>query len=68
MNKQRLNLDKTEALLVSPDSVLGSGHDVLMLEKVAFPWKDQVQSLGVLLDPILLLDKQVGSVVRSVFY
>lgn len=35
---------------------------------IALPMKEQVYSLGVLLDSELLLDKQVADMVRSVFY
>lgn len=58
LNKPRVNLDKTEVVLVGPDLTMGSDCD-MMLEGVVLPPKDQVRSLGVLLDLVLLLDKQV---------
>lgn len=61
MNKLMLNPDMTEVQLVGLDSALGNGH-VLMLNGVALPCKDQVQSLGILLVPFLVLDEQVAAV------
>ncbi|XP_061451815.1 uncharacterized protein LOC133369973 [Rhineura floridana] len=65
-NKLKLNPDKTEMLLVngSPDQL-----DVRpVLDEVTLPLKEQVRSLGVLLDPSLSLEAQVASVARSAFY
>lgn len=39
-----------------------------MRDGVALPLEDHVHSLGVLLDPALLLDKQVAAVVRNMFH
>lgn len=53
--------------MVEPDNMaLGSRCD-LILDGVVFFQKAQVRSLGVLLDTLLLLDKQVVAVVRSAF-
>lgn len=39
-----------------------------LLDWVALPLKEQAHSLGVLLDLVLLLDKQVAVLTRSEFY
>ncbi|KAF7237138.1 Protoheme IX farnesyltransferase [Varanus komodoensis] len=65
-NKLKLNRDKTEVLLVG-----GLGFRVgdldLVLNGVALPLRDRIRSLGVLLDPELLLEAQVTAVARSAF-
>lgn len=59
MKKERFNTVKT----VGPDSALRSGH-TLMLGGAQLPWKDQVCSLRVLLDPTMHLGyKHVVAVV-----
>ncbi|KAF7235371.1 Histone-lysine N-methyltransferase PRDM9 [Varanus komodoensis] len=55
-NKLKLNPDKMEVLLVGG---LGFGEGDLVWHGVALPLKDKVRSLGVLLDPELLLEAQV---------
>ncbi|KAF7239274.1 Inactive carboxypeptidase-like protein X2 [Varanus komodoensis] len=66
-NKLKLNPDKTEVLLVGGSS-FGEGDLDLVLNGVALPLKDKVCSLGVLLDPELLLEAQVTAVARSAFF
>ena len=63
-NKLRLNPDKTDVLLVggSSDRMVGVQP---VLDGVALPLKEQVRSLGVLLEPSLSLEAQVA---RSAFY
>lgn len=39
-----------------------------MLDRVALPRKIRSAVSGVLLDPVLLLDKQVAALARSAFY
>lgn len=60
-NKLKLNPNKMAVLVVGPCSYLGSG-DTVVLDVVALPLKDQVCSLVVLLDLVLMFDKQVMSV------
>ncbi|KAF7249404.1 5-hydroxytryptamine receptor 4, partial [Varanus komodoensis] len=65
-NKLKLNLDKTEVLLVGR-SGFGEGGFDLVLNGVALLLRDRVRSLGVLLDPELSLEAQVTAVARSAF-
>ena len=66
-NKLKLNPDKTEMLLVgdSSDRMVGAQP---VLDGIALPLKEQVCSLGVLLEPSLSLEAQVASVAQSAFY
>lgn len=59
MNELRLNPVKTQILFVSLDQAVASGH-VLVLDGIALPWKDNIQSRRVILAPALLLDKEVS--------
>lgn len=61
--KLKFNPNKTEILMVGPDSALGR-HCDLILDGVVLPLKYQIHSLGILLDTSLLLVKQVWAVVR----
>lgn len=54
--------DKTEMLLVQPDSVLKGGIS-LMLDGALL--KGHVHSLGVLRNPLLLLDTHIEAVART---
>ncbi|KAF7235274.1 hypothetical protein EYD10_17889 [Varanus komodoensis] len=66
-NKLKLYPDKVEVLLVgSLNSWVGDLD--LVLNGVAFPLKDMVRSLGVLLDLEMTLEAQVLAVVRSAFH
>ncbi|XP_053106346.1 uncharacterized protein LOC128325025 [Hemicordylus capensis] len=65
-NTLKLNLDKTEVLLVSRRANRDE-EILLVLDGVALPLKEQVRSLGVLLDPALLLEAQVEAVARGAF-
>ncbi|KAF7254272.1 putative RNA-directed DNA polymerase from transposon BS, partial [Varanus komodoensis] len=65
--RRQLNPDKMEVLLVG-GSDFGEGDLDLVLNGVALPLKDKVRSLGVLLDPELLLEAQVTAVARSAFF
>lgn len=67
-NKQKLNFNKMELLLVSP--VLGSGDDILQLvvDGTVLLLKLQACTVEVLLDPALLLEPQVSSTASSAFY
>ena len=58
-NKLKLNPGKMEALWVSGSQVWEVGP-LLVLDGVALLLKDQVHSLGVLLDPSLSLEAQVA--------
>lgn len=58
VNTLRLNPGKMEALLVGPDSALGSEH-ALLSDVVAFPWNALFLGLGVNLALPLLIDKQL---------
>lgn len=63
----RLNPDKTEMLLVgSTFDQMGGVQPVL--DGFVLPRKEQVRSLGVLLDPSLSLEVQVASVAERAFY
>ncbi|XP_053169630.1 uncharacterized protein LOC128353010 [Hemicordylus capensis] len=65
-NKLKLNPDKMEVILVSRRA--NRDKDILpVLDGVALPLKEQVRSLGVLLDPALLLEAQVEAVARGAF-
>ena len=66
VNKLRLNPDKTEVLLVRKSTTRVLDYHPT-LDGVALPLKEQVRSLGVLLDPQLLLDSQVAAVARGAF-
>ena len=66
-NKLKLNPDKTEMLLVSGSSERIVGVQPV-LDGVALPLKEQVRSLGVLLEPSLSLEAQVALVAWSAFY
>lgn len=56
---EQLNLcpDKMEVLIVGPVSILGNDCEVMLDEVVVLPRKDEVRSLGVLLDLTFLLNK-----------
>lgn len=60
-NKLKLNPNKPSGL-VGERSYLG-----FFLDGVVFPFKGQVHSLGVLLNPGLMLDKQVAAVGKNAF-
>ena len=63
-NKLKLSPDKTEMLLVGDCS--DRMVDVQpVLDGVALPLKEQVRSLGVLLEPFLSLETQVALVAQS---
>ena len=66
-NKLKLNPDKTEMLLVGGSSDRMAGVQPV-LDRVALHLKEQVRSLGVLLEPSLSLEAQVASVAQSAFY
>ncbi|KAF7247787.1 BMP-binding endothelial regulator protein [Varanus komodoensis] len=66
-NKLKLNPDKTEVFLVG-GSGFGEGDLDLVLNGVALALKDRVRSLGVLLDPELLLEAQVTVVAKNAFF
>lgn len=69
MNKLMLCPDNMEALVVGPDSVLGSSTGCeLILDGIVPLQIDQVCSLGVVLYPALLLDKLVSMIATSGFY
>ena len=63
-NGLRLNPDKTEVLFWG-DRVQAGVGDSLVLNGVTVPLKDQVRSLGVILDSQLSMEAQVNSVSRS---
>uniref|UniRef100_A0A803T4Q0 Reverse transcriptase domain-containing protein n=1 Tax=Anolis carolinensis TaxID=28377 RepID=A0A803T4Q0_ANOCA len=65
-NILKLNLDKTEVLLVSRKAEQGIGLQPV-LDRVALPLKTQVRSLGVFLDSSLSLEPQVSAVARGAF-
>nr|GFC52549.1 hypothetical protein [Tanacetum cinerariifolium] len=65
-NKLKLNPDKTEVLLVQKSTTQVLDHRPA-LNGVVLPLKEQVRSLGVLLDAQLLLDSQVAAVARGAF-
>lgn len=67
IDKLKLNSDKMEMLVMGPYSDLGNGC-ILTLDGVALPCKNQVHSLGIVLDTVQLLDKQVMAMVRSAFF
>lgn len=50
--------------MVGTDLTVGNGCH-LMLDGVVLPRKDQIHSLGVFLEPALLLDKQVVAMLKS---
>lgn len=66
-NKVRLNPDKMTFLVEGPNFNLGIG-EILMMDKVRLPLKDQVHSQEMLLQPALLLGKQIAMVARNAFY
>ncbi|XP_053111605.1 uncharacterized protein LOC128327198 [Hemicordylus capensis] len=66
-NKLKLNPSKTEVLIVEAQNQRGE-LDLPVLDGVTFPQKEQVCSLGVLLDPGLTLVSQVEAMARSAFY
>lgn len=66
-NMLKLNPFNAEFLLVESHSILGNGI-TLIVEGVVFSLKAHVCSLGVLLDPVLLLVAQVMLVARSAYY
>lgn len=66
-NKLRLNHDKTKILMKGPNLAARRGY-TLMFNRVALTLKDQVCSLGVLLDTVWLLDKQGAAMARSAFH
>lgn len=65
VSKLRLKYNKSEGLVVGPNSILASGCG-LTLNGEELSQNDRGRSLGILLDPVLLLDKQVAA--RSAFY
>uniref|UniRef100_A0A670J261 Reverse transcriptase domain-containing protein n=1 Tax=Podarcis muralis TaxID=64176 RepID=A0A670J261_PODMU len=66
-NRLRLNPDKTEVLFLGDRGWAGVG-DSLVLNGVTVPLKDQVRSLGVILDSQLSMKAQVNSVSRAAAY
>uniref|UniRef100_A0A670II88 Reverse transcriptase domain-containing protein n=1 Tax=Podarcis muralis TaxID=64176 RepID=A0A670II88_PODMU len=66
-NRLRLNPDKTEVLFLGDRERVGVG-DSLVLNGVTVPLKDQVRSLGVILDSQLSMEAQVNSVSRAAVY
>ncbi|XP_053149256.1 uncharacterized protein LOC128343844 [Hemicordylus capensis] len=66
-NKLKLNPCNTEVLIVG-DWNLRDELDLPALDGVTFPQKEQVRSLGVLLDPDLTIVSQVEAMARSAFY
>lgn len=67
VNKLKLNPNKPEVLLARARYDLGFKVSPA-LAWVSLPLKDRVDKLGVILDPGLLLDKQVTAVAMSAFY
>lgn len=51
----KLNFDKTDVLLVVSSLVLGNGN-IPVLDSVILMMKAHVHSLGIFLDPALLMD------------
>lgn len=69
MNIMKLNPDKVEVPFTLLGPFLGPGDDVLPVwDEVILFLKLQVCSLGMLLDPELLLELPVSFMVKSVFY
>ncbi|CAI7934913.1 Hypothetical predicted protein [Podarcis lilfordi] len=66
-NRLRLNPDKTEVLFWGDREQAGV-EDSLVLNGVTVPLKDQVRSLGVILDSQLSMEAQVNSVSRAAVY
>ncbi|XP_060135246.1 uncharacterized protein LOC132592706 [Zootoca vivipara] len=66
-NRLRLNPDKTEVLFVG-DRRWAGVEDSLVLNGVTVPLKDQVCSLGVILDSQLSMEAQVNSVSRAAVF
>uniref|UniRef100_A0A670HMU9 Reverse transcriptase domain-containing protein n=1 Tax=Podarcis muralis TaxID=64176 RepID=A0A670HMU9_PODMU len=66
-NRLRLNPDKTEVLFLG-DRRRAGVEDSLVLNGVTVPLKDQVRSLGVILDSQLSMEAQVKSVSRAAVY
>uniref|UniRef100_A0A670J4S4 Reverse transcriptase domain-containing protein n=1 Tax=Podarcis muralis TaxID=64176 RepID=A0A670J4S4_PODMU len=66
-NRLRLNPDKTEVLFLG-DRTRAGVEDSLVLNGVTVPLKDQVRSLGVILDSQLSMEAQVKSVSRAAVY
>lgn len=66
-NKLKFNPDNTEMLLVGGSPGPSNGL-FPVLGGVALPLKEQIHSLGVLLDPGLLSDKQVAVMSRGTFH
>ena len=66
-NRLRLNPDKTEVLFLG-DRRRAGVEDSLVLNGVTVPLKDQVRSLGVILDSQLSMEAQVNSVSRAAVY
>lgn len=67
MRTNKLNLDKTEVLLVGTSLILRSGC-TLMLDRVTLMPKASVDSWGVLLDLGLLFGTQGEAMARCTFY
>ncbi|XP_061442164.1 cytochrome c oxidase subunit NDUFA4 isoform X1 [Rhineura floridana] len=65
-NKLKLNPDKTEVLLVGDKRRLGDID--LKFNRVSLPLKDQVRSLGVVLDSRLSMEAQISAVSRAAWY
>lgn len=66
-NQLKLKVNKLGALLAEGNFDLGSGLSSV-LDGVVLTLKKRVLSLWVLLDPDLLLDKQVAAVARGFFH
>ena len=66
-NGLRLNPDKTEVLRVGAPTIGGLG-DSLSFGGVTLAAKSGVCSLGIHLDPVLTIETQVASVVRTAFF
>ncbi|XP_053153318.1 uncharacterized protein LOC128345436 [Hemicordylus capensis] len=66
-NKLKLNPSKMEVLIVG-DRNLRDELDLPVLDGVTLPQKEQVRSLGVLLDPDLTMVFQVEAMARNAFY
>uniref|UniRef100_A0A670HUI6 Reverse transcriptase domain-containing protein n=1 Tax=Podarcis muralis TaxID=64176 RepID=A0A670HUI6_PODMU len=66
-NRLGLNPDKTEVLFLGDRRQAGV-EDSLVLNGVTVPLKDQVRSLGVILDSQLSMEAQVKSVSRAAVY
>ena len=66
-NGLKLNPDKTEVLRVGGPSISGIDNS-LSFRGTTVATKSEVLSLGVHLDPVLTMETQVASVVRSAYF